>query len=93
MKEIGLIQENIGTFLEGVDMEEMVDRYESDTESTNLIASMILDAITDDKKDRLTDDEWRDLINAFIGDSYNLGTTSFLLLMAGYDFEKESEKK
>lgn len=86
MKEIETIKKNIEIYTEERTIEELRETADQGIDIGNLVMNMIFESITKEEKSKLTDEEWIDLLNYFVQDSYTLAITSFLLMMADDDF-------
>ena len=86
MKEIETIKKNIEIYTEETTIEELRETADQGIDIGNLVMNMIFESITKEEKSKLTDEEWIDLLNSFVQDSYTLAITSFLLMMADDDF-------
>lgn len=93
MKEIELIKDNIEEYLENTELEELIEHYDTGIDATDMALNIVYDAIINgDKKDLLSEEDWKKLLTALIQDSYTVGATCLILTMAGYDFETEWEE-
>jgi len=86
LKEIETIKKNIEIYTEERTIEELRETADQGIDIGNLVMNMIFESITKEEKSKLTDEEWIDLLNSFVQDSYTLAITSFLLMMADDDF-------